>query len=200
MKKARKILTMALCAVLLVCISVGATIAYLTSNDTVTNTFTVGKVEITLDEADVNPDGTIIADAARVKENDYKLFPNRQYTKDPIVHVDDESETCWLFVEITNEIAAIEDQTNTIADQMAAKGWAVMDETRWPNTYAYRAIVSAGADVPVFDTFKIAGTVDNTVLAAYGGKQVIVKAYAVQSDGFTSAAAAWEAAYDEMHP
>ena len=40
MKKTRKILAMAACAILLVCISVGATVAYLTSTDTVTNTFT----------------------------------------------------------------------------------------------------------------------------------------------------------------
>ena len=33
MKKTRKILAMAACAVLLVCISVGATVAYLTSTD-----------------------------------------------------------------------------------------------------------------------------------------------------------------------
>ena len=53
MKTARKVLMIALCAVLLVSISVMGTMAYLTSQDTVTNTFTVGKVAINLDEADV---------------------------------------------------------------------------------------------------------------------------------------------------
>ena len=53
MKKTRKILLMAACAILLVCISVGATVAYLTDMKSVTNTFTVGKVAITLDEKDV---------------------------------------------------------------------------------------------------------------------------------------------------
>ena len=42
-------------AVLLVSLSVGATLAYLTSTtQTVKNTFTVGKVNITLDEVKVN--------------------------------------------------------------------------------------------------------------------------------------------------
>ena len=60
MKKSmlRKVLLLACSAVLLVCLSVGATLAYLTSNDTVVNTFTVGKVAITLDETDVKLDGT----------------------------------------------------------------------------------------------------------------------------------------------
>ena len=52
--KLRKVLLLACSAVLLVCLSVGATLAYLTSTDTVKNTFTVGKVAITLDEVNVD--------------------------------------------------------------------------------------------------------------------------------------------------
>ena len=59
MKKV-KVLLLSLCAVLLVAASVLGTLAYLTSQDTVVNTFTVGKVKTTLDEADVHPDGTAI--------------------------------------------------------------------------------------------------------------------------------------------
>ena len=79
MKKTRKILLMAACAVLLVCISVGATVAYLTSVDSVTNTFTVGKVAITLDEAKVTEYGVAVEGAARVKANTYKLIPGHEY-------------------------------------------------------------------------------------------------------------------------
>ena len=43
-KKAKKVVALLLCAVLLVVGSVTGTMAYLTANDTVTNTFTVGKV------------------------------------------------------------------------------------------------------------------------------------------------------------
>ena len=56
MKTARKVLIIALCAVLLVSISVMGTMAYLTSQDSVKNTFTVGNVKITLDELDVDND------------------------------------------------------------------------------------------------------------------------------------------------
>ena len=86
MKKTRKILLMAACAVLLVCISVGATVAYLTSTDSVTNTFTVGKVAITLDEAQVTEYGVAVEGADRVKTNTYKLIPGHEYKKDPTVH------------------------------------------------------------------------------------------------------------------
>ena len=82
MKTKSKALLLTLCAVLLVAASVLGTMAYLTSTDTVTNTFTVGKVEIKLDETDVtNPTGP------RVQANSYKLMPGTTYTKDPTVTV-----------------------------------------------------------------------------------------------------------------
>lgn len=58
MKTKSKALLLTLCAVLLVAASVMGTMAYLTSTDKVENTFTVGNVKITLDEAKVNTDGT----------------------------------------------------------------------------------------------------------------------------------------------
>ena len=58
MKTKTKALALALCAVLLVVSTVFVTMAYLTSKtDVVTNTFTVGKVTITLDEAKVDEYG-----------------------------------------------------------------------------------------------------------------------------------------------
>ncbi|MCI6842153.1 MAG: SipW-dependent-type signal peptide-containing protein, partial [Clostridiales bacterium] len=57
MKARNKILLLALCMAALIAVSVLGTMAYLTSTDTVTNTFTVGKVAITLDEAKVNTAG-----------------------------------------------------------------------------------------------------------------------------------------------
>ena len=229
MKKTKAIL-MALCAVLLVAASVMGTLAYLTSEDKVTNTFTVGKVAITLDEAKVNVNGQKLDAnnnvydeegsvnlAARVQKNDYKLMPGHEYVKDPIVHVAADSEDCYLFVKVENGIAAIEAPT-TIADQMTAKGWAPI--TDGSNVYVYIGTeaeaaaplaVTHGSNVPVFDEFTILGTVTNKDLAGYPvdpdypdgelvpgyeGAKVVVTAYAVQADGFTSKTAAeiWTAA------
>ena len=105
MKTTKKALLLALCAVLLVVSTVFATMAYLTSTtEVVKNTFTVGNVKITLDEAKVNEYGVKDGDT-RVTENTYKLMPGHTYTKDPTIHVDANSEDCWLFVKIVDEIA-----------------------------------------------------------------------------------------------
>ena len=201
--KMRKVLLAVCCAALLVCVTIGATVAYLTSKDTVTNTFTVGNVKITLDEAKVNTDGTVIANADRVKANTYKLLPGHTYTKDPTVHVAAGSEDCWLFVKVDNGISAIEDNT-TVAAQMDANGWTLVTDT--DNIYAYKNIVSAEANVKVFDSFKIKGTVvyepETTVdlasgkqyLQNYADAKITVTAYAIQADGFATAKAAWDAA------
>lgn len=96
MKTKSKALLLTLCAVLLVAASVLGTMAYLTSTDTVTNTFTVGKVEIKLDETDVtNPNGP------RVKANSYKLMPGTTYTKDPTVTVLKGSEESYVRMKVT---------------------------------------------------------------------------------------------------
>ena len=191
MKTRSKALLLTLCAVLLVAASVLGTMAYLTSKDTVTNTFTVGKVEITLDEAPVDANGKETT-GARVKANSYKLLPGHKYDKDPTIHVAEDSENCWLFVEITDEIAAIQD-TKTVADQLTENGWTLVTGTT--NVYAHKDIAKAGANVVVFESFKIKGDVENDALKAYEGKTIKVVAYAVQADGFDTAAKAWAAAY-----
>ena len=96
MKTKSKALLLTLCAVLLVAASVMGTMAYLTSTDTVENTFTVGNVKITLDEAKVDTDGTPAAPAERVKANSYKLLPGHTYTKDPTVTVIKGSESSYV--------------------------------------------------------------------------------------------------------
>lgn len=96
-KTKTKALLMSLCAVLLVAASVLGTMAYLTDSKDVKNTFTVGNVTITLDEAKVDGNGnainkqgkrvTNLADAERVPGNAYKLLPGHTYVKDPTVTV-----------------------------------------------------------------------------------------------------------------
>lgn len=101
MKTKSKALLLTLCAVLLIAASVLGTMAYLTSTDTVTNTFTVGKVEIKLDEAKVTADGIPEEGAARVQANSYKLMPGTTYTKDPTVTVLNGSEASYVRMKVT---------------------------------------------------------------------------------------------------
>lgn len=208
MKKTRKILLMAACAVLLVCISVGATVAYLTSTDTVTNTFTVGKVAITLDEAQVNADGSLVDNGkTRVRANSYKLLPGHTYTKDPTIHVANDSEPCYLFVKVENGIAAIEGE-ETIEKYMLGQNWVKLGES-YPDIWfraedfeeegqtPVPAKYNAGNNVVIFPEFTIAESVlggtkpDNPAEGAlyiedYKDATIKITAYAIQADGFAN--------------
>ena len=195
MKKKTKALMLVLCAVLLVTASVLGTMAYLTSTDQVVNTFTVGKVAITLDEAKVDPDGTAVTPAERVKGNAYHLLPGHTYTKDPTVHVQANSEDSFIFVKVENGIANYEDRP-TIAEQIAARGWTPL--TGVANVY-YKAYTKSAeiTDLPVFGNFTIADHANatdgwNNFSAE---TKVTVTAYAVQQDGFVSVDQAWNATF-----
>ena len=202
MKNAKKVLLLLLCAVLLMGTTIFATMAYLTDTETVTNTFTAGSVGITLDEADVKPDGTYESDATvRVYENTYHLLPGHTYIKDPTVHISKDSEACYVFVKVVDEISSIEDAT-TVEAQMTANGWAKLDgeENVWyyekvvtPGTTADTAFSgdTDGVDLLVFESFKITGDAD---VVAFNGLTITVQAYAVQADNFGTAKAAWDAA------
>lgn len=190
MKNVKKIVALLLCAILLVGATIAGTVAYLTDSKTVNNTFTVGNVTITLDETDVDLYGEPVTGAARVTENEYKLIPGHTYVKDPTIHVGAESENCFLFVKVDNQIAGIEAE-QTIAQQLAAIGWTlVAGET---NVYYYKDVCGKGYNIPVFTQFTVKTDVENTALATYAGKTVVVTAYAIQADGFANAAAAWAA-------
>lgn len=205
MKTKSKALLTTLCAVLLVAASVLGTMAYLTDHQTVTNTFTVGKISITLDEAKVNLDGQPLAEnnqvvdvtnAYRQTTNDYKLMPGKTYTKDPTVHVQANSENAYIFVKVENGIADYEAEGNKIAAQITANGWTALENN--PGVY-YKEYTKNAArqDLVVFENFKIADEANKAVgwsnINAEKTK-VIVTAYAIQKDGFENKPAeAWTA-------
>lgn len=210
MKKTKAIL-MALCAVLLVAASVMGTLAYLTSTDTVVNTFTVGNVQIKLDEAAANLDGTLVKDADRVKANSYKLLPGHTYNKDPMVTVLKGSEKCYVKMTVTFTKAAELDAifapnganlTSIFAGYNPAN-W--IDKGNTENTAAntrtyefwYKEPVEAlNGDVALdalFDQIVVPGTITNAQLDTIKGMTITVNAYAIQADGFANAEAAWAA-------
>ena len=196
MKTKSKALLLTLCAVLLVAASVMGTMAYLTSTDEVQNTFTVGQVQITLDEKDTD---NSTPDADRDKANAYHLLPGNEYEKDPTVHVNAVSEDSWIFVKVENGIAAFEAATSTeengyksISDQITANGWTALDGVA--NVYYKPYTKSAtGSDLIVFSNFKIADTANDVQGWATLNATVNITAYAVQKDGFDTASAAWTA-------
>lgn len=196
MKKANKVLLLALCAVLLVGATIAGTLAFLTDTDEVKNTFTVGKIAITLDETDVDEYGNAIENAEPVKGNQYNLVPGKTYTKDPEIHVEANSENSYLFVKITSTIDNYIDVDN-IEKQLADSGWEALAGVSgvWYQSYTKTDSVK---DVKVFDTFTVLGEANNvsgwTDIKPADSKIEVV-AYAVQSETFTSAEAAWNATF-----
>lgn len=203
MKKAKKIVALLLCAILLVGATIAGTVAYLTDTDNeVTNTFSVGKVVITLDEADVDEYGAQLfktddegkptaEEADRVQTNAYTLVPNRTYKKDPTVHVQSDSEDCYIFVKIENQITALVD-ADTIENQITAKGWTALSGVDGVYYKEWKK-GSTTVDLVVFEKFKIKSDVVADTLNTYAGKTIKVTAYAIQAFGFDSANAAWTA-------
>lgn len=204
--KLRRALLLVACAVLLVSVSVSATLAYLTSRtQVVTNTFSVGNVAITLDEGTVYPKDHSDPEMRGKHDNlgrttvgnEYKLIPGKTYDKDPIVYVSEDSERAWLFVKVDNGIADIESDEptdETIAQQMRdTYGWLPLEGVVGAdNVWYYMEQVSGGEQKQVFANFTIDG--DAVITDTHIASNIQIQAYAVQAEGFNSAAAAYEAA------
>ena len=94
MKKTTKALALVLCAMLLVVGSVMGTLAYLTSEAEVTNTFTAGNVSITLQEREMDvATGKVKTGGALVEKIEgIKILPGREVEKQPVITVGDTSE------------------------------------------------------------------------------------------------------------
>lgn len=101
MNMKKKLVTVCLVACMAVTAVAGGTLAYFTDKtEEKINTFTVGKVDITLTE-----------EAWDAPEADHKIMPGKTLAKDPTVTVDGESEAAWVFVEVE-----IGDKFNSLMD------------------------------------------------------------------------------------
>lgn len=214
---------MLLCAIVVMSSAAFGTIAYLTDRAAVKNTFTVGNVDITVDETKVNPDGTPVEPAERTEEsNDYKLLPGQTYVKDPTLTVKAKSEEAYVRMVVTiskaDELDAVYAQlkaaypTVYTADSFMPEnfvdGW---DKTVWPcvsmtkdtenNSYVlvfnYKETVVGGTDdtalKALFTKVKVPGEVNGTQLETITGMTIDVVGQAIQATGFADADAAWEA-------
>ena len=211
MKTRSKALLLTLCAVLLVTASVLGTMAYLTSQDTVTNTFSVGSVAIKLDEAKANPDGSLVKGAERVKANSYKLLPGHTYNKDPMVTVLKGSEDSYIKMTVTfSNASALDDifapdgaNLTTIFNGYDSSNWTykgntknAADNTRTYEFWYKEAVAAPDGNVALdalFDSITVPGSITNEQLKTIEGMTITVNAYAIQADGFANAEAAWVA-------
>ena len=220
--KARKILAMVMALALTAALAVGGTLAYLTSTKTVTNTFTVGNVQIKLDEAKVDDNGKalvsgervegVAADATTKAGNGYHLLPGHTYDKDPMVTVLSGSESSYVKMTVTFTKAAELDaifapnggaDLTSIFNGYSSANWIAKGNTKdtEKNTRTYEfwykeTVAAPTADVALdalFDSITVPGTITNAQLDTIKGMTITVNAYAIQADGFANAEAAWAA-------
>ena len=122
MRKLLKPLAIFACAVVLIAGTVAGTLAYLTAKtDPITNTFTVGDINITLTES---------------ANLDLKMVPGVDMTKDPKVTVEAGSEDCWLFVKLDKSAGFDTYLTYTID----ANVWTALDAD---NGIYYRKVLAS---------------------------------------------------------
>lgn len=161
-------------------ISVGATMAYLTSKTAVaTNTFTVGKVGITQKEE--------AWDASKAV-----LVPGLEIPKNPTVTVDANSEPCHVYMKviIPDEIKALQtakDSTNkSIVDIDFNSNWELV--TGYTDVYKYKTTVSknttAATPLPaIFTRVKVSSEATSVQMATLGAtKDIKVASFAIQAN------------------
>ena len=142
----KKKIALLMAMVMLFAVTTATTLAWLQAEtDPVVNTFTVGDINITLDETNVEGTG-------RDTTNEYKMVPGQKYVKDPIVHVQPGSEPCWVFVKVAEE----NNDDDVIQYAVDDTTWALVDEDE--NIYVYgtatapTTIDALAKTVPVVET------------------------------------------------
>lgn len=188
---ATKTMFMILAVVLIVGISVGGTLAWLTdTTGPVTNTFTVGDIDINL---------------AETTGSSYKFVPGDKLAKDPIVTVTAGSESCYLFVKVkdVNNTLPTTDSAEKIIDWSIASGWTAVGGHAG---YWYREVNSSANaqefavladDVIKTDNLKGSVSVSTKVTKEMVASlktnppQIIITAAAVQKDNIDTVDAAF---------
>ena len=216
MKNRKKYLVICLCLGAVITATVMGTLAYLTDQQAVANTFTVGQVDISVDEASVNQDGTVIDGAERVTENQYHLIPGQTYTKDPTMTVKADSEEAYVRMLVTLNCKSALDtifapvgvDLTAIFNGYDANNWIYQAETVDTTNdviiyeFRYKEMVSPnGTDIvldALFDSFTVPGTLDGTDLKSIENLKITVEGHAIQATGFATEDAAW-AAFTEQH-
>ena len=178
-KRRNRRIALTLCVMFVVlAASIGGTVAWLTDKTgTITNTFTAGDIDITLEETT----GT-----------NYKMVPGVDITKDPTVTVKANSEECYLFVKVEGL-----ESIPSFMDYEIAEGWTAMGEDL-PGVY-YRVVSNSTKDqaFSVIKGNKL--TVSNTVTKEQlkdKGFDLKFTAYAVQKANVSTVADAWKLAKD----
>ena len=164
---------------------VGGTLAFLaTESNEVTNSFTYGNIQLTLTEEK----GT------NAKGMDFVgVVPGDKLAKDPTVNVIANSEDCFVYVLIDNQLG-------TAASYDIGSAWVKVGEDTTGTKVLYRygddSVKKSSDDqpIPVFTTLTFADDLNKAGVDALKGKEVVIKAYAHQAKNIAGIAVADTAA------
>lgn len=182
------------CMMLVVMVgSIAGTVAWLTAEtDPVTNTFTVGDINITLQEyaynADTNELNKNVDTVTSI--NTYKIVPGAKLPKEPFVTVTKGSEPCYIYVSVQNNIQL--DNGTAVATLTVGEGWTKVGETGDKAVYKYNEKVDASDEAVNTKPVITLVTISNESVTKENIKQlendtIVVDAYAHQADNTTEA-------------
>ncbi len=188
----KKVTAIALAVCILAVAVIGATMAYFTDTDSKTNTFTFGKVDIDLTEDSTNENGAVKGDMSTDGGITYPgVLPGLVYSKIPTVTVKQDS--LPAYVVITATVPTIYNWGGLFNNKIDSTfDWE--KKTVGANTVYYfyaKNPVQPGDSVTPFTEVKI-----NPALTQDGVSKafnVIVNAYAIQTEGFANRWAAFAA-------
>lgn len=176
---------------LVVSLTIGGTLAWLTAKtDPLKNTFTVGQINMKLDEEILgDPDGDR-TEKGNYGDFEYKIIPGTSQKKDPTVSIKTDSEPCYIYVAVKNELDRIAEY------EYKSDKWEVVTKTTLGTDvtlYKYKAgVYDVSADstaatggykaLPsLFDEVTYADTLTYADIKDYAEKSIYVAAYAHQS-------------------
>lgn len=198
----KKILTLSLVVALAATAIIGGTLAYFTDNEEVTNTFTVGDVDITLTETEWEAPVTAV--------------PGDTYQKNPVVTNVGENDA-WIRVDVTiSDAAAFKAAAADKQITDLATIFKNHDESKWTRasisedttkdtltySYYYNTVVSAktGTTGAIFTAVEIPDAFDNSDMKAIGDFTITIEAHAIQvSEDFATPEAAFAKYVSEEH-
>lgn len=201
----KKLTAVLLSIILVLCCAIGGTLAWLTAtSSTVTNTFTVGDINITLQEYPFKTDSTTELDesATPVQSIDtYKVVPGGEQPKKPFVTVKAKSENCYVYVNVVNNLTI--DDTLVVNYDTPANWTPIATQTAVDGSvstlYRYNNIVNYSENdseplvvftkVSYSDTIQKDKSETDLEIGQLKGKTIVLNAYAHQSDNTTEAAA-----------
>lgn len=184
----KKTLITILATVLVCCCMIGGTLAWLfDQTNTVTNTFTVGNVNIKLTEVNYADSSNPLDATGSDQTQSFKMIPGSTIDKKAEVTVLAGSEACYVYVKIA------ENDTGNVINWTIADGWTQLDGV---SGVYYRTQSDLSSDSSVDATYSVfkddkVTVSENLLQSDTSNPTIAITAYAIQSANTGTAKEAW---------